>query len=135
MIIDYIYIIYIYISIIYIYIYNIYIYISIIYIYISNIYIYMYTYMYDIHHWRIFEAAIESWHSSYRKSEIWTHDHWIPFRRYNRLSHQIMSSTPTQSQLCRATSISSLFLSNVHISFLPLPSSVATFALSEISQK
>ena len=33
------------------------------------------------------------------------HDHWIPFRRSNRLSYKAMSSTRTQSQLCTATLI------------------------------
>ena len=32
----------------------------------------------------------------------------IPFRRSNRMSHQAMSSTCTQSQLCTATPFSSL---------------------------
>ena len=41
-------------------------------------------------------------------SGIWTHDHWIPFRRSNWLSYQAMSSTRSQSQLCTATPISSL---------------------------
>ena len=44
-------------------------------------------YIYGIHHWRIL------W-SSYRKflRWFWTHGHWIPFRRSNRLSLQVMSS-------------------------------------------
>ena len=71
------------------------------------IYIYIYIYTYGIHHWRIL------W-SSYRKLawvgqwEIWTFDHWIPFKRSNRLSYQAMTSTHTQSQLSSATSISSI---------------------------
>ena len=40
-------------------------------------------------------------------SGIWIHDHWIPFRRSNRLSSQAMSLTCPQSQLCRAAPISS----------------------------
>ena len=50
-----------------------------------------------------FELAIESW----PQWGIWTHVHWIPFRRSNQLSYQTVSSARTQSQLCRATSISS----------------------------
>ena len=58
------------------------------------IYIYIYIYMYGIHHWRILWSI-----SSYRKlarAEFWTHDHydhWIPFRRSDRVSHQAMSFT------------------------------------------
>ena len=52
--------------------------------------------------------------------------------RSKRLSYQTMSSIRTQSQLCTATPISSL-CPVFKISFRPLPSSVATFALSEIS--
>ena len=65
---------------------------------------------------------------------IWTHDHWIPFRGSNRLRCQAMNSTLTQSQLYTATPISffvHLFI--VLVTFSPLPSSVATFALSKIS--
>ena len=49
--------------------------------------------------------------SSYRKLAwvAWTHNHWIPFRSCNRLSYQAMFSTRSQSQLCTATPISSLF--------------------------
>ena len=60
-------------------------------------YIYTYIYVY-IHIYMVFategfyEAAIESWPE-------WglnpTYDHWIPFRRFNRLSYQAMSWTPT----------------------------------------
>ena len=70
-------------------------------------YIYIYIYIYGIHYWRIL------W-SSYRKVawvgewEIWTLDHWIPFKRSNRLSYQAMSSTRTQGQLSSATSVSSI---------------------------
>ena len=49
-----------------------------------------------------FEVAIES--------VIWTHDHWIPFRRFNQLSYQVMSyyqATCMQSQFCTTTPISS----------------------------
>ena len=42
-------------------------------------------------------------------SGIWTHHHWIPFRRSNRPSYQAMSPIRTESQLCTATPISSLF--------------------------
>ena len=45
---------------------------------------------------------------TYGLSGIWTHEHWIPFRRSNRLSYQARSSTRTQSQLCTDTPISSL---------------------------
>ena len=41
-------------------------------------------------------------------SGIWTHHHWIPFRRSNRPNYQAMSPTRTESQLCTATPISSL---------------------------
>ena len=34
------------------------------------------------------------------------HDHWIPIRRFKRLSYQAMSSTSTQSQLCTASPVS-----------------------------
>ena len=67
----------------------------------------IYIYIYGIHYWRIL------W-SSYRKVawvgewEIWTLDHWIPFKRSNRLSYQAMSSTRTQGQLSSATSVSSI---------------------------
>ena len=73
----------------------------------------------------LLEVAIESWPE-------WdlNHDHWIPFRRSNRLSYQAMSSTHTQSQLCTATLISSF--AQCPISFRLLPSSVATFILTEI---
>ena len=79
---------------------------------------------YDIHHWRIL------W-SSYRNfglRGIWTHDHWIPFRRSNRLSHQATSSNRTQSQLCTAAPISSIVQCQVFLFWL-LPLSVATFIL------
>ena len=36
------------------------------------------------------------------------HNLWIQFKRSNRLSYQAMSSSHSQSQLCRATPISSL---------------------------
>ena len=39
-------------------------------------------------------------------SGIWTHIHWIPFRRRNRLSYQAINATRTQSQLCTAILIS-----------------------------
>ena len=71
----------------------------------------------------IFEVATESWPE-------WDYDHWIPFRRSNRLSYQAMSSTRTQSQLCTATPVLSIV--QCQISFLLLPSSVATFTLIEI---
>ena len=72
----------------------------------------------------IFEVAIESWPE-------WDYDHWIPFRRSNRLSYQAMSSTCTQSHLCTATPISSFVL--CHISFRLLPSSVATLFELKVS--
>ena len=37
------------------------------------------------------------------------HNLWIPFKRSNRRRYQAMSSSRSQSQLCRATPISSLF--------------------------
>ena len=61
---------------------------------------------------------------------IYTHDHWNPFRRSNRLSYQTMSSTCTQSQLCAATPVSPFV--QCPTSFRPLPSSVATFISIEI---
>ena len=63
-------------------------------------------------------------------SGIWTHDHWIPFRRSNRLSYEAMSSTRTQSQLCTAIPISSFV--QCQVSHQLLSSSVATFILIEI---
>ena len=62
----------------------------------------------------------------------WTHGliFWIPYRRSIRLSYQTMSSTRT---LYSCSNFISLF--SVHVSFLPLPSSVVTFALSEISHR
>ena len=60
---------------------------------------------YDIHHWEIFR-------SSFRKlAWVWfepTTVLWIPFKRCNRLSYQAMGSSHSQSQLWRATRISSL---------------------------
>ena len=56
---------------------------------------------------------------------IWTHDHWIPFRRSNRLSYQAMSSTHAQSQLCTATpilSVSSVCLGQASFKTLMSPS-------------
>ena len=70
------------------------------------IYIYIYVCLCGIQLFTtdgFFEVAIESW----LESGIWTHDHWIPFRRSNRLSYQAMSSTRTQNQLSTATPISS----------------------------
>ena len=81
---------YVYIYIIYI----LYIYVCIYIYYVYTIYIYIYTYVYVI-----YIIYILGW--------IWTHDHWIPFRRSNRLSYLVMSSTFTQSHLCTATPISS----------------------------
>ena len=111
----------------YLYIYILYIYI---YIYI-NIYIYIYIYIwyYGIHHWRILWSI-----SSYRKLarvEFWTHDHWIPFRRSNRVSHQAMSFA------LRANFVQVLqFYCLRQILFRPLPSSiVATFVLIEICMR
>ena len=42
-------------------------------------------------------------------------DHWVPFKRFNRLSYHAMSSTRTQSQIWTATPISSFV--QCHISF------------------
>ena len=39
-------------------------------------------------------------------SEIWTDDHWIPFRYSNRLSYQAMILTRTKIQLCTAATVS-----------------------------
>ena len=86
--------------------------------------LYIYIYMVFITE-RFFQVAIESW-----IEWVWTHDHWIPFRRSNRLSYQTMSSTRTQSQLCTAAPISSFV--QYHISFRLLLSSVDTFVLIEI---
>ena len=54
----------------------------------------------------------------------------ILFRRSNRLSYQVMSSTRTQSQFCIATAISSSV--QCQVSLRLLPSSVATFILIEL---
>ena len=62
---------------------------------------------------------------------IWTNVHWIPFRRFNTLSYNAISSTHTENQLCTAAPVS-LFV-QCQISFRLLPSSVATFILTEIS--
>ena len=91
--------------------------------------IYIYIYMYGIHHWRILWSI-----SSYRKLarvEFWTHDHWIPFRRSNRVSHQAMSFA------LRANFVQVLqFYCLRQILFRPLPSSiVATFVLIEICMR
>ena len=88
------------------------------------IYIYMYVYVYAIHHWSSFRKL------SFGLSGIWTHNHWIPFIRSNRLSYQAMSSTRTQSQFCTASPISSFV--QCHSSFRSLPLSLATFILIEI---
>ena len=81
---------------------------DIIYAYIIYIYIYIYIYTYIIYMVFIteafFEVAIESCPSG-----IWTHNHWIPFRRSNRMSYQATSSTPTQSQLCEPLQSHRLF--------------------------
>ena len=92
---------------------SLYIYIHIICIYIHiylNIYSYMYIvyciYIYIYYIYIVFttegflEVAIEV-----GLSEIWTQDHWIPFRCSNQLSSQMMSSTRSQIQLCTATPI------------------------------
>ena len=83
-------------------------------------------YTYGIHDWRII------WSSNMKVglSGIWTHDHWIPFRRFIWLSYQAKSSTLIQSQLCTAAPISSF--AQFPIPFRLLPSSVATFILIEI---
>ena len=54
-----------------------------------------------IHHWRNFKGT-------YKKFAWVELKHWIPYRRSNRLSYQVMSSTRSQGQLCTATPISSL---------------------------
>ena len=64
---------------------------------------------------------------------IWTHDHWIPFRRSNQLSYQAMSyyqATCIQSQFCIITPISSFV--QCQVLFWLLPSLVATFTLIKI---
>ena len=58
---------------------------------ITSIYIYIYTYHSPLAG-GFFEVATESW----PEWDIWTHDHWIQFRRSNRLNYQAMSSTHTQ---------------------------------------
>ena len=62
-----------------------------------------------------FEVAIESW------------PEWdlnprplIPFRRSNQMSYQAISSTRTQSQLFRATPISSFVQCDISFRLLPL---------------
>ena len=84
--------------------------------------LYIYIYMVFITE-RFFQVAIESW-----LEWVWTHDHWIPFRRSNRLSYQTMSSTRTQSQLCTAAPISSLYSM---FTFRLLPSPVTTIAFNK----
>ena len=87
---------------------------------------YIYIYMYMVFTTEaLLEVAIESWPE-------WdlNHDHWIPFRRCNRLSYQAMSPARTQSQLCTATPSSSFV--QCQVLFRLLHSSVATFILIEI---
>ena len=108
------------------------------YIYIYYIYVCMYMYIYIniydkwiyiyIHIWYICivfiykEYVTKNIYAYFLKllqkvslNGIWTHDHWIPFRRSNRMSYQAMSPTCTQSQFCTATPISSF--AQCHISY------------------
>ena len=52
--------------------------------------------------------------------------------RSEALSYQAMSSTCSQNQLCTASQISSLCSVLFHVLFWSLPSSVATFAVTEV---
>ena len=120
------YIYYIYINI-YKYI-NTYIYIM--YLYISCIYIYIYIYLHMVFTTEAFlEVAIESWLEWDLNPR--------PLNSVQKLQptelsgHEFKSlSEPT---LYRYSNFISLF--SVHVSFRSLPSSVATFALSEVSHR
>ena len=125
--------VYIYMYIYYIYI-NIYKYINtyiyIMYLYISCIYIYIYIYLHMVFTTEAFlEVAIESWLEWDLNPR--------PLNSVQKLQptelsgHEFKSlSEPT---LYRFSNFISLF--SVHVSFRSLPSSVATFALSEVSHR
>ena len=57
-------------------------------------------------------------------SGIWTHDHWIPFRRSNSLSSQVMTSTRTQMYV---------FMNNIILRYNSY-SSCALFLSGDVSQ-
>ena len=135
--ITYIYIIYLYIYISRYIIYVLYIIIFMLYIYYVinyNIYILTYIYIYSIHHWRIFR-------SSYRKLA------WVGFEptttEFRSDAVTDWAIRPWVQLALRANFVQllqfhlfvqcSLFF--VHVSFRSLPSSVATFALSEVSHR
>ena len=61
-----------------------------------------------------------SMHQKVGLSGIWTHDHWIPFRRSNQMSYQAMSSTRTQSQFFTATAISLCVQCQISFRLMPL---------------
>ena len=97
--------------------------IHIIYLYMNIWYVYMYIYV-------CMGLCMYLYMYVYVYIYIYIYDHWIPFRRFNRLSYHAMSSTRTKSQLSTATPIPSLV--QCRILFRLLSSSVATFILIKI---
>ena len=106
-----------------------------------HIYVYIYIYIYIYTHTHtfilIYILYISHLKGAYIHHIIYTilyiytiYHHWRILRSSYRMSFQVMSSSRTQSQLCKATPIS-LFV-QCKILFRLLTSSVATLILIEI---